>query len=250
MGLNLDPLKLRYCRQTLIDGIGESGQAILGRARVLIAGAGGLGGMVALHLAAAGIGHLGIVDNDVIEMSNLNRQLLYSEGQIGRKKADTARDRIKAFNPHIEVKAICETIDGDSIKKLARGYDMMVDGLDNFTTRYVLNHAALQLNLPLFHGAVQSFEGHATTIIAGKTPCLKCIYPRAPQPDVIPVIGVAPALIASLQATEVIKYILGLGELLTGRLLVYDGLSMEFMQIRLKKKANCPECGTPGAAGL
>jgi molybdopterin/thiamine biosynthesis adenylyltransferase len=119
---------------------------------------------------------------------------------------------------------------------------MVVDALDNFATRYVLNHAALQLNLPLFHGAVQGFEGRATTIIAGKTPCLKCIYPRVPQPDVIPVIGVAPAMIASLQATEVIKYILGMGELLTGRLLVYDGLSMEFMQVKLKPNADCPDC--------
>ena len=229
---------------------GSRGQAILGRARVLIAGAGGLGGTGALHLAAAGVGHLGIVDNDFIEMSNLNPQLLYSEEQIGRKKADAARDRIIAFNPHIEVEAICETIDGDSINKLVRGYDMIVDAMDNFTTRYVLNRAALQLNLPLFHGAVQGFEGRATTIIAGKTPCLKCIYPKAPQPDVIPVIGVAPALIASLQATEVIKHILKLGKLLTGRLLIYDGLSMEFMQIKLKKNANCPECGTSGEAGL
>lgn len=233
----------RYGRQLIIEGFGEEGQEKLKAARVVIAGAGGLGSVISIYLAVAGVGRIRIIDHDTVELSNLNRQILYGDGDIGKKKAQVARGKLQALNPEIAVEAVTETITEGNAFGLLRGFDAIVDAMDNLPTRYVLNKVAVGQKVPLFHGAVRGFEGRATTIIPGITPCLKCIYPRAPQPEVTPVIGVAPAVIGSIEATEVIKYILGIGELLTNRLLVYDGLNMEFMEIKLERHPDCEVCG-------
>jgi adenylyltransferase/sulfurtransferase len=233
----------RYGRQLIIEGFGEEGQKKLKAARVVIAGAGGLGSVISIYLAVAGMGKIRIIDHDTVELSNLNRQVLYGDGDIGKKKAQAAEKKLQALNPDIAVEVVTRTITEDNAFELLRGFDAIVDAMDNIPTRYILNKVAVGQGIPLFHGAVRGFEGRATTIMPGKTPCLKCIYPRAPQPEVTPVIGVAPAIIGSIEATEVIKYIVGIGELLTNRLLVYDGLNMEFMEIKLEKHPDCEVCG-------
>jgi len=232
----------RYGRQLIIEGFGEEGQAKLKAARVVIAGAGGLGSVISIYLAVAGVGNIRIIDHDTVELSNLNRQILYGDADIGKEKALVAREKLQALNPEIEVEAVGETITADNAFELLGGFDAIVDAMDNFPTRYVLNKVAIGQRLPLFHGAVRSFEGRATTIVPGVTPCLKCLYPRAPQPEATPVIGVAPAVIGSIQATEVIKYIVGIGQLLVNRLLVYDGLNMEIMEVKLERHPDCEVC--------
>ncbi|MBM4453446.1 MAG: HesA/MoeB/ThiF family protein [Chloroflexi bacterium] len=233
----------RYGRQLIIEGFGEEGQERLRAAQVVIAGAGGLGSVISIYLAVAGVGKIRIIDHDIVELSNLNRQVLYGDSDIGGKKAQVAERKLRALNPEIVVEAVTETITDGNAFQLLGGFDAIVDAMDNLPTRYILNSVAVGQGVPLFHGAVRGFEGRATTIIPGITPCLKCIYPRAPQPEVTPVIGVAPAVIGSIEATEVIKYIVGIGELLTNRLLVYDGLNMEFMEIRLERHHDCGVCG-------
>jgi len=216
--------------------------------RVVIAGAGGLGSVISIYLAVAGVGKIRLIDHDTVELSNLNRQVLYGDGDIGKKKAQVAVRKLQALNPEISVEAVTETITEDNALELLGRFDAIVDAMDNLPTRYILNSVAVNQRVPLFHGAVRGFEGRATTIIPGITPCLKCIYPRAPHPEVTPVIGVAPAVIGSIEATEVIKYIVGIGGLLTNRLLVYDGLNMEFMEIKLERHPDCEVCGhLPGS---
>ena len=232
----------RYWRQLQIDGIGEEGQERLKAARVVIAGAGGLGSVVSIYLAIAGVGEIRIIDHDTVEMSNLNRQILYGDSDVGQKKAEIALRKLKTLNPDVTVKAVTELITEKNAAELFGDVDAIVDAMDNIPTRYVLNKIAVANRVPLFHGAVRGFEGRATTIIPGKTACLKCIYPRLPQPEITPVIGVAPAVIGSIQATEVIKYFVGIGQLLTNRLLVYDGRSMEFMEVKLEKHSDCEVC--------
>lgn len=233
----------RYDRQIMIDGFGEEGQERLKKAKIFVAGAGGLGSPVSIYLAAAGVGRMRIVDDDRVETSNLNRQILHWDGDVGKKKADSARDKLQRLNQNVQVEGISERMTEDNILQLVADCDLIVDAMDNFPTRYLLNKAALAKDIPFLHGAVYGFEGRATTIIPGETPCLRCIYPEAPPPEKFPVIGVAPAVIGCIQATEAIKYILGLGELLGGRLLVYDGLSLRFFEFELKKDPECPACG-------
>ncbi len=233
----------RYKRQITIAGIGKEGQERLMRAHVLLAGAGGLGSVVAIYLAVAGVGRIRLIDHDKVEISNLNRQTLHWERDIGKAKVDSAKDKLKGLNSEAVVETIAERITEDNAFELADDCELIVDAMDNFATRYVLNKVAISRRIPLFHGAVRGFEGRVTTIIPGLTPCLKCLYHRAPQPEETPIIGVAPAVIGSIQATEVIKYICALGKLLTNRLLIYDGLSMEFTEIGLKRRLNCEECG-------
>lgn len=234
----------RYQRQITIDRFGYSGQKKLRNAGVLIAGVGGLGSVAALYLAAAGIGRMGLVDHDRVELTNLNRQILYRTEDIGKKKAAVAAARIKNFNPEVEVLSIHQSITESDALQMVHGYDVIVDAMDNFFTRYILNKVSQKNNIPLFHGAVEGFEGRATTIVPGKTPCLRCIYPKSPPPEQTQtsVVGATAAVIGSIQATEAVKYIIGLGKLLTGRLMVYDGLSMEFMMVPLKKRTRCQEC--------
>jgi len=234
----------RYERQIMLYGFGEEGQAKLKRAKVFVAGAGGLGSPVSIYLAAAGVGTIRIVDHDKVELSNLNRQVLHWDENIGMEKADSAVAKLKKINPGVKIEAIAETITEANISQLVADFDLIVDAMDNLPARYLLNKTAIEKGIPFFHGAVYGFEGRVMTIIPGKTACLNCVYRGATIPEEkFPVIGVTPAVIGCIQATEVIKYIVGLGELLTNRLLTYDALEMTFVELKVKKDQNCEHCG-------
>ena len=232
----------RYDRQIMIRGLGEEGQEKLKQTKVFIAGAGGLGCSASIYLAAAGIGVIRIVDRDKVELSNLNRQVLHWDEDIGRRKVDSATEKLKRLNQGVEIEAIEEMITEANISQLVAGFDLIVDAMDNLPTRYLLNKAAIDKNIPFFHGAVYGFEGRAMTIIPGKTACLRCVYRGLPPEEKFPVIGVTPAVIGCIQATEVIKYIVGIGELLTNRLLIYNGLNLKFTEFEVKKDPNCEHC--------
>jgi molybdopterin/thiamine biosynthesis adenylyltransferase len=233
----------RYSRQILINGFGEEGQAKLKRAKVFIAGVGGLGSVTATYLAAAGVGVIRIVDHDKVELSNLNRQILHRAEDIGKKKVDSAAKRLKSINPEVKIEAVAEKMTEANISELVTGFDLIVDAMDNLPTRYLLNKIAIDKEIPFFHGAVNGFEGRAMTIIPGQTACLRCVYRGAVVEGSFPVVGVTPGVIGCIQATEVIKYILGTGQLLGNRLLVYDGLNMKFTQFKVKRDPNCQHCG-------
>jgi len=234
----------RYDRQIILYGFGEEGQEKLKRAKVFIAGAGGLGSPASIYLAAAGVGTIRIVDQDKVELSNLNRQVLHWDENIDGRKADSAEAKLKKLNPGVRIEAITETITEANVSQLVADSDLIVDAMDNLPTRYLLNKTAIEKDIPFFHGAVYGFEGRAITIIPGKTACLNCVYHGVIIPEKkFPIIGVTPAVIGCIQATEVIKYIVGLGELLTNRLLTYDGLRMTFTEFKVKKDPNCEHCG-------
>jgi len=233
----------RYDRQIMIRGVGEEGQKKLKQAKIIIAGSGGLGSSASIYLAAAGVGRIQIVDHDSVELSNLNRQVLHGDEDIGKKKVISATEKLKKINRGVEIEAIEETITEANVSQLVAGFDLIVDALDNLPTRYLLNKAALAMDIPFFHGAVYGFEGRAMTVIPGKSACLRCVYQGITPQEKFPVIGVTPAVIGCIQATEVIKYIVGVGELLTNRLLAYDGLSMKFTELKVKKDPNCEHCG-------
>ena len=233
----------RYDRQTMIEEIGEKGQEKLKRAKVFIAGAGGLGCPISTYLTAAGVGLIRIVDNDEVSLSNLNRQVLHWDKDIGKKKVESAKDKLENLNPEVKIEPIGETITEDNVSQLVEGFDLVVDAMDNLKTRYLLNKSALDKNIPFFHGAVRGLEGRAMTIIPGKTACLRCMYRGPVSEEKFPVIGVTPAIIGGIQATEVIKYVLGIGELLTNKLLMYDGLRLKFTEFKVKKNSNCEHCG-------
>jgi molybdopterin/thiamine biosynthesis adenylyltransferase len=233
----------RYDRQIMLREIGEEGQEKLKGATIFVAGAGGLGSPVALYLAAAGVGTLRIVDRDIVDRSNLNRQVLHWENDIGREKVTSAREKLRRANPHVRVEGVCETISRENVLDLADGADGIVDAMDNVPTRHVLNWCAIEKNLPYFHGAVHGFSGRVMTILPGKSTCLRCMY-RGPVPqEKFPVIGVTPGVIGSIQATEVIKYITGAGELLINRLLSFDGLLMRFTEFKVNRNPDCEHCG-------
>jgi molybdopterin/thiamine biosynthesis adenylyltransferase len=231
----------RYKRQMLL--FGDEGQERLKKAHIFIAGAGGLGSPVSLYLAAAGIGTITLVDMDVVDQSNLNRQILHFDRDIGRKKSVSAEEKLSAINPDIRVNAIDTRIDKTNAAGLVGSADGVVDAMDNYPTRYLLNDVAIEKNIPLFHGAIRGFYGQATTIIPGKTPCLKCIFPKAPPMEVFPVIGATAGVIGTVQATEVIKYLLQSGDLLTGRLFIWDGLAGRADEIAAERIPCCPACG-------
>lgn len=234
----------RYDRQIIIGEIGQEGQEKLKRSRVVIAGAGGLGSPIAIYLTAAGIGMIRMIDHDQVTLSNLNRQILHWGEDIGRKKVDSARPKLRNLNSAVKIETIAETITEGNISQLVDGCDVIVDAMDNLPTRYILNRCAVEKNIPFFHGAVNGFEGRVMTIIPGETACLRCIY-RGPVPqEKFPVIGVTPAVIGSIQATEVIKYLVGIGKLLTNRLLIYDGLKVTFSEFTIKKNPSCDHCGS------
>ena len=232
----------RYDRQIILTEIGEEGQEKLKRASVFIAGAGGLGSPAAIYLTAAGIGRIRLVDHDRVDRSNLNRQVLHWDNDIGRSKVESATEKLKRLNPEVEIEAIKETITEANLAELLTGFDLIVDAMDNLPTRYLLNKAALDNNIPFFHGAIYGFEGRAMTIIPHKTACLRCVYRGVIPEEKFPVIGVTPAVIGCIQATEVIKYIVGIGELLTNKLLNYDALNMEFTEFNVKKDPHCEHC--------
>jgi len=233
----------RYDRQIMIANIGEEGQEKLKKTNVFIAGTGGLGSPVAIYLTAAGVGKIRVVDNDRVDLTNLNRQVLHWDKDIGKKKVSSAKEKLKKINHEVDIEAIEETITETNIFQLIADFDLIVDAMDNMPTRYLLNKAAIEKNIPFFHGAVHGFEGRAITIIPGKTACLKCVYRGDIPKEKFPVIGVTPAVIGSIQATEVIKYIVGIGELLKNRLLIYDGLDMKFTEFTIKKDPQCEHCG-------
>ena len=234
----------RYDRQIIVPGFGKEGQEKLKKSKVFIAGAGGLGSPISIYLVAAGVGVVRIVDHDIIELSNLNRQVLHWDEDIGKKKVDSASAKLKRLNKDVKIEAIEETITGANVSQLTDGFDLIVDAMDNLPTRYILNRAAIEKNIPFFHGAVYGFEGRAMTIIPGQTACLGCVYRgRVPPKEKFPVVGVTPAVIGCIQATEVIKYIVGIGELLTNRLFVYDGLNLQFAEFKVKRDPDCEYCG-------
>jgi adenylyltransferase/sulfurtransferase len=234
----------RYDRQIMIREIGQEGQGKLKRSRVVIAGTGGLGSPIAIYLTAAGVGMIRMIDRDQVALSNLNRQILHWEEDVGRKKVDSAKTKLRKLNSAVEIQAIAETITESNVSELVEGCNVIVDAMDNLPTRYILNRCAIEKNIPFFHGAVNGFEGRAMTVIPGETACLRCMYRGLVPQEKFPVIGVAPAVIGSIQATEVIKYLVGIGKLLTNRLLVYDGLKVTFSEFRLNKNPNCDHCGS------
>ncbi len=231
----------RYKRQMLL--FGDEGQERLKKAHIFIAGAGGLGSPVSLYLAVAGIGTITIIDMDVVDQSNLNRQILHFDRDIGKKKSVSAEEKLTAINPDITVHAIDTRIDGNNAARLIGKADGIVDAMDNYPTRYLLNDIAIQKEIPLFHGAIRGFYGQATTIIPKKTPCLKCLFPKAPPTEVFPVVGATPGVIGTVQATEVIKFLLGSGELLANRLFIWDGLAGRAEEIYAERSPCCPACG-------
>jgi len=234
----------RYDRQIMIGEIGQEGQEKLKRSRVVIAGTGGLGSPIAIYLTAAGIGTIRVIDHDQVALSNLNRQILHWEEDVGRKKVDSARTKLRNLNSTVEIQAIAETITEENVFGLVDGCDAIVDALDNLPTRYILNRCAIEKNIPFFHGAVNGFEGRAMTVIPGETACLRCMYRGLVPQEKFPVMGVAPAVIGSIQATEVIKYLVGIGKLLTNRLLIYDGLKVTFSEFTVNKNPDCDHCGS------
>jgi adenylyltransferase/sulfurtransferase len=238
----------RYKRQILL--FGEEGQERLKEARILVAGAGGLGSPAAIYLAVAGVGTLTLVDSDVVDRTNLNRQILHSDRDIGEKKIASAREKLREVNPDVTVRAIDARIDGNNAGRLVGRADGIVDGLDNYPARYILNRVALEKGIPLFHGAIRGMYGQATTIIPGKTPCLACIFPKPPPEELVPVVGVTPGLIGMVQATEVLKYLLGTGELLANRLFLWDGLLGRATEICVERNPSCGTCGDRGEEGM
>ncbi len=223
--------------------LGEEGQERLKAARVLIAGAGGLGTVISIYLAAAGVGTLRIVDRDVVEASNLNRQILHWGGDLGRPKTISASEKLAALNSLIRVEEVAGEIDEGSIDAITGGCDLIVDAMDNFSTRYLLNRAALRKGIPLIHGAVRGLYGQATTVLPGKTPCLRCIFPSSPPPEIFPIIGATCGVIGSIEATEAIKLLTGRGEPLAGRLFIWDGMAASADSIVVERNPGCPDCG-------
>ena len=230
----------RYERQIRI--FGADGQERLKNAKVFVAGAGGLGSAISIYLAAAGIGRIRIVDHEKIELSNLNRQILHCDEDIGREKAASAEEKLKRINPDVILEAISETIEGNNILELVDDFDLIVDAMDNFHTRYLLNKAAMVKNIPFFHGAINGLYGQATTIIPGKTACLRCIFPEPPPSMTFPVVGATCGVIGCIQVTEIVKYIVKMGSSLENRLLLWDGLNAKIDEIEIERNPSCEDC--------
>lgn len=235
--------KQRYQRQMMIGGWGVEGQDKLKAAKVFVAGAGGLGSPASIYLAVAGVGHLTICDFDSPEMSNLNRQILHSDSRIGTNKAVSAQMTLHELNPSIEVVALATRIEPENVDDLVGDAAVIVDCMDNFPTRYVLNECALRKGIPFVHGSVWGLEGKLTFLHSPETPCLRCLFPAAPPRTVFPVLGATPGMIGCLQAMEVTKYLTGVGETLKGRMLVWDGMEMEFLLCPVVRNPSCPTCG-------
>jgi len=238
----------RYQRHLALPELGKTGQELLRAARVLVVGAGGLGSPAALYLAAAGVGRLGLADCDRVELSNLQRQVLFDSGDVGRPKTEAARERLLALNPEIAVHAHALTLRADNVLELFRDYDLVLDGTDRLGTRYVVNDACVLLGKPLVTAAIHRFEGHALTCLPGRGPCYRCLFPAAEAGVVAScaeagVLGVLPGVLGAIQATEAIKIITGIGEPLVGRLLTYDALEMRFWELPVARRKDCAVCG-------
>jgi molybdopterin/thiamine biosynthesis adenylyltransferase/rhodanese-related sulfurtransferase len=244
------PRRARYSRHLLIPEVGEEGQLKLLDSKVLLIGAGGLGSPASLYLAAAGVGRVGIVDADVVDESNLQRQIVHSTESLGEPKVDSAKRAIEALNPDVEVVAYKERLTSENIERiLADGWDVIVDGADNFPTRYLVNDASIWHKIPVVHGSIYRFEGQVTVFKPYEGPCYRCLFPTPPPPELAPscaeggVLGVLPGVIGSLQASEALKLALGIGEPLVGRLLLFDALAATFDEVKLRRDPDCPVCG-------
>ncbi|MHB2022794.1 MAG: adenylyltransferase/sulfurtransferase MoeZ [Mycobacteriales bacterium] len=239
----------RYSRHLIIPDVGMSGQKRLKNAKVLAVGAGGLGSPTLMYLAAAGVGTLGIVDFDVVDESNLQRQVIHGRSDIGRSKAESARDSIREINPLVQVLVHEERLDSTNVRRIFQDYDLIVDGTDNFATRYLVNDACVLLGKPYVWGSIYRFDGQASVFWAEHGPCYRCLYPEPPPPGMVPscaeggVLGVLCASIGSIQTTEAIKLLTGIGESLVGRLMIYDALEMTYRSVRVRKDPECPLCG-------
>jgi molybdopterin/thiamine biosynthesis adenylyltransferase len=239
----------RYSRQMVLPGFGPTGQEKLKKGKVLLVGAGGLGSPAALYLAAAGVGTLGIVDSDTVDLSNLQRQPLHHSGRLGRLKVASARETLMALNPNLTINTYAIRLDKENISGIIQDYEVIVGGVDNLATRYLLNDACVKMAKVLVEGGVSQWDGLVMTIRPGRGPCYRCIFPEPPQTQVLPparevgVMGAVPGVIGTIQATEAIKVILGVGESLTGRLLIYNALEMSFREIQVEANSRCPVCG-------
>ncbi|MGN6791509.1 MAG: adenylyltransferase/sulfurtransferase MoeZ [Streptosporangiaceae bacterium] len=246
--LTVDEVK-RYSRHLIIPDVGMTGQKRLKNAKVLCVGAGGLGSPALLYLAAAGVGMLGVIDFDVVDESNLQRQIIHGQSDIGRPKALSARDSIKEINPYVDVIVHEEALSNDNVMQIFSGYDLIVDGTDNFATRYMVNDACVLLGKPYVWGSIYRFDGQASVFWAEYGPCYRCLYPEPPPPGMVPscaeggVLGVLCASIGSIQVNEAIKLLTGIGEPLVGRLMIYDALEMNYRSLNIKKDPDCPICG-------
>jgi adenylyltransferase/sulfurtransferase len=232
----------RYKRQIML--FDTDGQERLKKAHIFIAGAGGLGSPASIYLAVAGVGTITLADMDVVDQTNLNRQILHFDRDIGKKKTASAEEKLHALNPDITINAIDVKIEESNAAKLIGNADGIVDAMDNFPTRYLLNDIAIAKKIPLFHGGIRGFYGQATTIIPGITPCLKCIFPKPPPKEVFPVVGVTPGIIGTIQANEVIKYFIGSGDLLTDRLFIWDGMQAHAEELCVERNPGCVACGS------
>jgi sulfur-carrier protein adenylyltransferase/sulfurtransferase len=241
---------LRYSRHLILPEVALEGQQRLKASRVLLIGAGGLGSPLALYLTAAGVGTIGLVDFDVVDVTNLQRQIVHGSKDVGRPKLDSARDRLKDMNPHVHVEGYETRLTSENALEIIRDYDIVIDGTDNFATRYLTNDACVILGKPNVYGSIYRFEGQSSVFATEDGPCYRCLYPEPPPPGLVPscaeggVLGVLPGLVGTIQATEGIKLLLGIGEPLIGRLLLIDALSMQFRTMRLRKNPDCPACGT------
>ncbi|MFH0908882.1 MAG: molybdopterin-synthase adenylyltransferase MoeB [bacterium] len=241
---------LRYSRHLIMPEVGMEGQRKLKDASVLLIGAGGLGSPLALYLAAAGVGRLGLVDFDIVDFTNLQRQVLHGTSDVGRPKLDSAKEKISDINPHVQVDTYATRLHAGNAMEILKPYDIVIDGTDNFPTRYLVNDACVLLGKPNVYGGIFRFEGQASVFWATKGPCYRCLYPEPPPPGLVPgcaeggVLGILPGIIGLIQATEAIKLIIGKGEPLIGRLLLFDAMGMKFREMKLKKDPACPICGT------
>jgi adenylyltransferase/sulfurtransferase len=240
---------VRYARHLMLPDVGREGQERLKAASVLLVGAGGLGSPAALYLAAAGVGTIGLVDFDRVDLTNLQRQILHGTSGLGRLKVDSAVERLGDVNPNVRVNAVADRISASNAESILHGYDVVVDGTDNFPTRYLVNDVCVWLGKPLVYGSIFRFEGQVSLFHAAGGPCYRCLYAEPPPPELVPscaeggVLGVLPGVVGTLQALEAIKWILGVGDSLLGRLLVFDALRVRFRELRLRKDPDCPVCG-------
>jgi len=241
---------LRYSRHLILPEVGVEGQRRLRDARILMVGAGGLGSPIGLYLAAAGVGRLGIVEFDRVDLTNLQRQVLHGTKDVGRKKLESARERIQDLNPHVEVVAHDAWLTSENALDIVRQYDLVVDGTDNFATRYLVNDACVLTGKPNVYGSIYRFEGQSTVFCTSDGPCYRCLYPEPPPPGLVPscaeggVLGILPGLVGLIQATEAVKLVTGIGQPLVGRLLLVDALGMQFRTVKLRRHPRCPACGT------
>lgn len=247
MSLREDQIE-RYSRQIILPHIGGKGQEKLLAAKVLVIGAGGLGSPCALYLASAGIGKLGLVDSDAVELNNLQRQILHSAEEVGRPKVESAKDRLRRLNSDVEIIPYKLRLASENILEIIKNYDIIVDGSDNFPTRYLVNDACVLSKKPLSHGGIFRFDGQALTIIPSESACYRCLFPEPPPPGLVPscqeagILGAVAGVVGVIQANEVLKYILGIGELLTGKLLVFNALDSSFRQVKVPRDPQCPVC--------